>query len=251
METDYRNCKRIFNYNMKIAIIEDEPNEQKLIIKYLSEWADSRKEPTEFSAFPNSESFLFTWEEDKTYGLLVLDIEMGEMNGMELAYRVRAEDSEIPILFVTGYDEYIQAGYDVSALHYLLKPVSKDKLFQVLDNLKRSQPKDLKSLLVTSEDKMRRIPINDILYAEAAGHGSVLHTTHEVIPIRESFGEIEKQAAQTDEMIKCHRAYQVNLRFISAIQNTTIILDNGEMLPVSRSQMKRVQQAFLRFYRKG
>ncbi len=234
---------------MKIAVVDDEENEQKIIIKYISEWAKAKKELVEFSTFESSESFLFSWEEDKDYRLLVLDIEMGEMNGMELAHRVRAEDKDIPIIFVTGYDEYIQYGYDVSALHYLIKPANKDKLFQVLDKLTEVKPEEIKSLVVNSENKMRRIQVNNILYVEAAGHGSVMHTVEEVIPLKESFGEMEKQVTQTDEMIKCHRAYLVNIRFISAFQNTMIILDNGETLPVSRSQVKRVQQEFLRFYK--
>ena len=73
----------------------------------------------------------------------------------------------------------------------------------------------------------------------------------EVISLKESFGEIEKQVIAAGEIIKCHRAYLVNLRFISAIQNSDIILDNSERLPVSRNQMKKVQQEFLKYYKKS
>lgn len=235
---------------MKIAIVEDEINEREIIEKYIREWAEERKELTEFSCFDSSESFLFSWEDDKDYQLLVLDIEMGEMNGLELAKRVRLEDRSIPIMFVTGYDEYMQYGYDVSALHYLIKPVYKERLFQALDKLAESGTEEVKSLILNAENEVRRIPVNNIMYVEADGHGSVMHTVDEVFSLKESLGEIERKVLPLGEVIKCHRAYLVNLRFVSVIQNANLILDNSERLPISRGQMKNVQQGFLRYYKK-
>lgn len=234
---------------MKIAIVDDEINEQEIIAKYIREWAEGRKELVEFACFDSSESFLFSWEDAKDYNLLVLDIEMGEMNGLELAKKVRLEDKGIPIMFVTGYDEYMQYGYDVSALHYLIKPVYKERLFQALNKLIEREAEEVKSLILNSGNEVRRIQVNNILYVEAAGHGSVMHTMDEVIQLKESLGEIERQVLPVGEMMKCHRAYLVNLRFISAIQNSNLILDNSERLPISRNQMKKVQQEFLRYYK--
>jgi len=234
---------------MKIAIVDDETYEQEIIAKYIGEWAESKKELVEFSCFGSSESFLFSWEDTKDYDLLVLDIEMGEINGLELAKRVRDQDKNIPIMFVTGYDEYMQYGYDVSALHYLIKPVNKERLFQALDKLSVNGEEEVKSLIVNSENGISRIQINHVLYVEAAGHSSIMHTVEAVLHLKESLGEMERQVLSTGEMIKCHRAYLVNLRFISAIQNSNLILDNGERLPISRNQMKNVQQQFLRYYK--
>lgn len=236
--------------DMKIAIVDDEVKEQEIISKYIGEWAETAKELVEFVRFDSSESFLFSWEDDKDYTLLVLDIEMGEISGLELAKKIRLEDKEIPIIFVTGYDEYMQYGYDVSALHYLIKPVNKEKLFQVLNKLSE-QEETVKSLILNAENEVRRIQMNQVLYVEAAGHGSILHTTDEVIRLKESFGEIERQVLPMGEAIKCHRAYLVNLRFVSAIQNANLILDNGESLPIARSRMKHMQHEFLRYYRNG
>lgn len=236
---------------MKIAIVDDVAAEQDILKKYIGEWAADKKEIIEFKEFFSSESFLFVWEEDKTFDLLVLDIEMGEMNGFELAKKIRAEGKNIPIMFVTGYDEYMQYGYDVSALHYLLKPVSKDRLGYALDKLKSVLKDEEKSLILNTVDEVKRIPIDEIMYVEAAGHGSILHAIDEVLTLKESLGTIEKQVADSPEIIKCHRAYIVNLRFVSAIKNSDLILDNNEVIPVSRNQMKNVQARFLKFYKKG
>ena len=234
---------------MKIAIVDDEISEQEILAKYIGEWANERKELVEFLCFDSGEEFLFSWEDRKDYSLLILDVKMGEIDGLELARKVRMEDKNIPILFVTGYDEYMQYGYDVSALHYLIKPVNKERLFQALDKLIVNGAEEVKSLIVNSGNGVSRIQINHVLYVEAAGHGSIMHTVEEVLQLKESLGEMERQVLPIGEMIKCHRAYLVNLRFISAIQNSNLILDNGERLPISRNQMKNVQQQFLRYYK--
>lgn len=233
---------------MKIAVVDDEIREREIIARYIGEWAEAKKELVEFFYFDGSEEFLFSWEDVKDYALLVLDIEMGGISGLELAKKIRFEDKRIPIIFVTGYDEYMQYGYDVSALHYLLKPVNKEKLFQALNKLSEKE-ENTKNLILNSEDEVRRIPIANALYIEASGHRSILHTTDEVICLKESFGDMEKRLLPMGEAVKCHRAYLVNLRFVSAIRNANLILDNGENLPISRSQMKNVQHEFLRYYR--
>ena len=108
----------------------------------------------------------------------------------------------------------------------------------------------MKSLILNAENEVRRIPVNNIMYVEADGHGSVMHTVDEVFSLKESLGEIERKVLPLGEVIKCHRAYLVNLRFVSVIQNANLILDNSERLPISRGQMKNVQQGFLRYYKK-
>lgn len=233
---------------MKIAIVDDETKEQEILAKYIREWAGANHELVEFFHFTSSEAFLFSWEGEKDYALLVLDIEMGEISGLELAQRIRIEDKNIPIIFVTGYDEYMQYGYDVSALHYLIKPVQKEKLFQALNKLGERE-ENTKCLIVNAEHEVRRIPIQSVFYVEADGHGCILHAADETIPIRESFGEMEKQLLMTEEAVKCHRAYLVNLRYISAIRGAELILDHGERLPIARSRMKSVQSAFLQYYK--
>lgn len=233
---------------MKIAIVDDEIEEQEILVKYIGEWAKSKKELVEFACFVSSEAFLFSWEDDKDYALLVLDIEMGGISGLELAKKIRLQDEAIPILFVTGYDEYMQYGYDVAALHYLLKPVQKEKLFQVLDKLGEREESQM-SLIVNAGNEVRRVPFSAVFYVEADGHGSILHTANEAVSVRESFGEIERQLLSAEEAVKCHRAYVVNLRYVSAIRGAELLLDHGERLPIARSRMKSVQSAFLRYYK--
>lgn len=233
---------------MRVAIVDDEITQQELLEKYLREWADPQKILLEISRFESAESFWFVWGEDKEYDLILLDIEMGQMNGLELAKIIRAENEQVPIMFITGYDEYMQYGYDVSALHYLIKPVNKAKLFMILDKLREKKVSTEKILLSMAEG-LKSIMQDKIMYAEANGHGCVVHTTSEVITVKDSIGTFEKTVEDRSSFVKCHRAYIVNLQYVSMVLKTDVVLDNDERIPVARNRLKFLQEAFVKFYR--
>lgn len=236
---------------MRIAICDDEQAQQILLQKYLLEWGKEHNIPIETNLFSSGESFLFSWEEDKVYDLLIFDIEMGKMNGMELANEIRRQDEEIPILFITGYDSYMAQGYEVSALHYLLKPVNKEKLFAVLDKLQKNRERNEneEKLLFQTEEGSLSLAVSKIWYVEAYGHQSILYTQDEDYVLKQNISAVEKLLEGKKEFIRCHRSYLVNLLNISAIVKNEIILDNKKRLPVSRNLSKEVNTAFINNYR--
>lgn len=233
---------------LRIAICDDEEVQRKLLKKYLEEWAGGKGIPVEIRLFPSGEGFLFAWEDDRDYVLLVLDIEMGKMNGMELAAAVRRQDEEIPILFVTGYDRYMAQGYEVSALHYLLKPINKEKLFAVLDRLERKGKAEPKLLLQTEEGVLS-LPVSKVWYVEARAHQCVLYTAEEEYVLRSSMGEMVRYLGEYREFVRCHRSYLVNVGHVSAIVKPELVLDDKRRLPVSRSAEKEVNRMFIDFYK--
>lgn len=81
--------------------------------------------------FVSAESLLFCYTEDKLWDILLLDIEIGAMDGVSLAKKIRQENETVQIVFITGFADYISEGYEVSALHYLMKPVKQEELFAV------------------------------------------------------------------------------------------------------------------------
>ena len=126
------------------------------------------------SEYPSAKAFLFAYEEKKCCDILLADIEMDGINGVEMAERVRLEDDSIQIVFITGYPDYMSRGYDVSALHYLLKPLSEEKLSEVLDRaMKNIERKGRRLILstdegdwatpldISNEDPLRTEPANE------------------------------------------------------------------------------------------
>ena len=114
----------------RIAIVDDDQTQSEYLKNIVSFWASENKFSFNVSVFNSAESFLFNGSEQD---ILLLDIEMPGMSGIELAKRIREHNETAPIVFITGYSDYIAEGYDVSALHYLLKPIDKAKLYSVLD----------------------------------------------------------------------------------------------------------------------
>lgn len=233
---------------MRIAICDDEEVQQKLLQKYLEEWASQREITVETEIFSNGESFVFAWEEDKNFDLLILDIEMGRLNGMELADHIRRQDEDIPILFVTGYDNYMAQGYEVAALHYLMKPLSKEKFFEVLDKL-RGKTKQEDKLFFQTEEGVLALPLSKIWYVEARGHQCILYTKEEEHTLHTSISEMAEYLGGYKEIVRSHRSYLVNVQHISAIVKSEAILDDQRRVPVSRSAERGVNQAFIGIFR--
>lgn len=233
---------------MRVAICDDEEVQQQLLENYLKEWAALNEVIIEIKLFQSGEQFLFLWEDDRDYDLLIFDIEMGQLNGMELAMKIREEDNTIPILFVTGYDDYMSQGYEVAALHYLMKPLHKEKFFQVLDKLKKDEKQDLK-LFFRTEKGMIALPLSKIWYIEARAHQCILYTKTEEYILSASISEMAEYLGGHRDFVRCHRSYLVNLQHISVIVKSELTLDDGRKLPVSRNAEKGVNQAFIRLFK--
>ncbi len=104
----------------QFAVCDDRPEDSRLVARLASRWARQAGAEAEIESFPSAEAFLFRYEEKKDFDVLLLDIEMTGMDGVELARTVRRDNEAVQIVFITGYSDYIAEGYEVSALHYLI-----------------------------------------------------------------------------------------------------------------------------------
>ncbi|MCM1048562.1 MAG: LytTR family DNA-binding domain-containing protein [Clostridiales bacterium] len=236
---------------MKIAVCDDDEAQRLLLQKYAKEWAHNNKLTIEVNLFKDGESFWFAWEDDSDYDLLIFDIEMRQLSGVELATNIRKKDEDIPILFVTGYDSYMAQGFEVAALHYLLKPLQKEKLFTVLDKFYRNRKKNEKEekLLFRAEHGPLSLPVSKIWYLEARAHQCILYTEDESYILYAAIGEMVSYLCSRPEFVRCHRSYIVNMQHISAIVKPELILDDKRRLPMSRSAEKEVNRTFIELYK--
>lgn len=116
--------------------------------------------------FTSAESFLFHYAEESDYDILLLDIEMGGLDGVTMAKQLRKSNDTVQIIFITGYSDYISEGYEVAALHYLMKPVKEEKLCSVLDRAAEKISRNEKVLHFEMSGEMVRVPIYQIRYAD-------------------------------------------------------------------------------------
>lgn len=233
---------------MKIAVCDDEQAQRELLERYILEWGENTGRRVQIQPFCSSEQLLFCWDEDRSFDLLVLDIEMRGMSGMELAKKLRREKAKTGIVFVTGFEQYMSEGYEVEALHYLLKPVHREKLFCVLERAAKREAPETKRVFETREG-MISVPLSRIWYAEAQKHTCILRVEEEAYVLPRGIGSIRQELAAEPDFQMCHRSYLVNMRHVAAVAQGELVLDNGERLPVSRGMAAAVNRAFIRCYR--
>ena len=229
---------------LKIAICDDCGEQAEYLAELVRAWAKKVRAATDIRTFPSAEAFLFSYAEEKDYDILLLDVEMPGMSGVELAREVRRENAAVQMVFVTGYYEYFSDGFDVSALHYLIKPANADKLFPVLDRAVQNIGRGQRSVLVETAEETVRIPLAEIMYAEAENVYVCVHTKEGAYRIRQS---LAKFAGQLDDtFFRVHRSYIVGLGHIRRISRTEIILTDGARIPISRGMYPAVHEALIR-----
>lgn len=233
----------------KAAICDDDQTDAGYVEELLTDWAKERGYMVATDWFPSAESFLFHYVENKAYDILLLDIEMGETDGVALAKKVRQEDESVQIVFITGYPDYIGEGYEVAALHYLMKPVDKGKLFMVLDRAVTNLHKGRRAVVLPIDGESVKVPVEEIQYVEAFSHSVSVVTTKGIYEFRKSLSEMEILLGE--DFVRCHRSYLVGLRAMSGLSKQKVTLDSGIELPLSRSASASVHKAFVKYYTGG
>ena len=160
----------------KIAICDDMEEDANYIAAAVHTWAEKENILVNTDTFPSGESFLFQYGEQKDYDILLLDIEMNDINGVELAKIIRNQNDTVQIIFITGFSDFITEGYEVSALHYLMKPVMEEKLFQVLNRAVKKIEKAERSVVFSANGETRRTAVSEIICVEAFAHSCMVTT---------------------------------------------------------------------------
>lgn len=230
---------------LKIAICDDEAGQREYLRDVVTAWAKKNRHGADVREYESAKSFLFDYGEEKDFDILLLDIEMPEINGIELAKTVRAENSTVQIVFVTGYYEYFSDGFDVSALHYLIKPVNEGRLCPVLDKAVSNLAYRQRSVLLSTSEGDVKISIGDIMYLESEGVYVVVHAVNQKYRVRNTLAKLSQQLDGT--FFKVHRSFVVGLKYVKMISRTQITMINGDVLPISRRLYDDVHAALIKY----
>ncbi len=232
---------------IKIVICDDERSQREYLKKLVADWGRLRSYALELKEFDSAEAFLFDYEVDSSADILLLDIQMKRMDGVTMAKSLRLQNRHIQIVFVTGYAEFISEGYEVAALHYLMKPVGAEKLRDVLDRAAAvlSQPK--RSAMFESENGRIRIFTDDVMLAEAFAHEVELTLkTGEKRRVKAGISVVEKTLGSG--FFKCHRSYVAGLKYIRRVSKNSVQLENGVEIPLARGQYAALNDAIIKYF---
>ena len=227
---------------INIAICDDEQSEITYVTDIVRHWARESGHTIGIKHFKSAEAFLFAYEDDRAYDILLLDIQMQAMDGVTLARQVRAGNKEVQIIFITGYMDYIADGYDVEALNYLLKPVTAEKLAAVLDRAVQKLTQSEKALFIQHAGENIRVPLYEIRYLEVLHNHVTIHAGTEY-KLKKTLAALEEELDQN--FFRVGRSFIVNLRYVRRSTKTEVHLADGTIVPLSRGLYTALNRAII------
>lgn len=225
----------------RIAICDDKQEDREYVQQLTARWAQQRGNQVEMTEFCSAEQFLFSCPQPD-FDLLLLDIEMGEMDGVSLAKQVRRTNELMQIVFITGYSDYITEGYEVAALHYLMKPVKEEKLFVVLDRAVERLHKNTKVLTLETSEEMVRVPLYQVSALEVQRNYVTVHARQDYT-VKKSLSELMEQL--DERFFRVGRSAVVNLNDISRVTRSDIYLTDGRSIPLPRGAYDKLNRAII------
>lgn len=226
----------------RIAIVDDNQTDREFLHAQAQSWAAQKGSSLQAELFASAEEFLFHYAEHKDYDILLLDIEMPGMDGVTMARRIRKENETVQIVFITGYSEYISEGYEVAALHYLMKPVNTNKLRQVLDRAADKLQRNERCLTLELSGEVVRLPLYQIRWAEVRQNYLTIHAKADYT-VKMTLSELESRL--DDRFFRAGRSFIINLAEVRSVTRQEVRLSDGTAIPLPRGQYEPLNRAII------
>ena len=226
---------------MRIALVDDCPNDLSIMRQFLAEALDTDSVITEFH---NGEDFLQHWSAD-TFDLIVLDIYMEQLTGIEIARVIRETDPNVCLVFATTSNEFASESYEVNACYYLCKPFLKQQVLAMLDRIGQQNLEVSRTVLLPNGEK---VLLRSIIYADYASHRVTLHCKKdETITLRVPFQEIEQLLCHYSYFYSPCKGIIVNFYEVCGQSGTVFSMSDGSLIPISRRKSADVLCAYSSF----
>lgn len=222
---------------IRIAVCDDE---ERVLHSTLNMLKQYNKEKLAIDCYGSGEELL---QSSLQYDIILLDIDMKELNGIETAKRIREKDREVKLIYITNYSDYSMFAFAVHAFAYLLKPLKKEDLFAQLDEaLIYGLPKDDKELEFSAIEGIVRIKTSQILYFEYMERQVLIHTEKRVWHLRQRIADIDSMMREYG-FVMPHKSFVVNLYAVRSISGYDIILTDGNSIPLSQKKSTEFRRA--------
>lgn len=215
---------------IKIAVCDDEVSVLDQTIKILNNYKNVE---LEIDSYTSGEELLSS---ENRYDIILLDIDMNGMNGIETAKCIRAKDTQVKLIYITNYSDYSIFAFGVHAFAYLLKPVSQAELFAQLDEAcLYGLPKKEHELQFATKEGIIRINTSQILYFEYLERQVIMHTTERLWHLQRRIADIASEMEQYGFTMP-HKSFVVNLFAVKKIEGYDIILVDDSIIPLSQKK---------------
>ena len=239
---------------LQIVLCDDNIDELSNMVQFLNQYRLSKHLNCEYAVFSNGFELVSALEKGKRFDIYCLDIIMPGFTGIDVAKEIRGFDKTAPILFFTSSPEFALESYSVKAINYVLKPISKEKLFFTFDDMLEQikTEKDEDAIIVKSNKGIQKILISNLVFAEVIGRNVLYHLlSGKVIECTESFSSVCDTLLKYGCFIKTHRSYIVNMKYIDTIENHQVTLQTLSSVPVAQGKAKEMKHKYLNYLMEG
>lgn len=229
---------------MRIAVVDDSILDAQRLGGYLTRFG--RETGMELRQIYYSSAGAFLQKYQQNFDLVILDIDMPGINGVDAARQLRRNDGRVVLMFVTNMPQYALCGYEVEAVDYMLKPVSYGdfalKLHKACRYVQRNREERIS---IRTINGICTLAVSEICYVESSLHYLTYHTVAQDYRVRGSMTEAEEQLLPM-QFARCHNSFLVNLRHVRAIEKDDVLVGTAR-LKISRGRRQAFTEQFTRF----
>lgn len=230
---------------MEIAICEDLVEDSNLLRRILQQVAESFKEPLAIECMSSGEALIERLERGKRYDLIVLDIYMEGLNGIEAARSIRKIDAGTELAFLTSSEDFAIQAFDLNALHYLVKPITEEKARVLFNRLYRKKAGTSRFLELEAGREFRRFPLSKIKGILSKDKGTIVQLTDAGERwINCPFWQAEEKLSAEINFVLISRGYILNLDQVSCIDYDVCRMLDGTEMQISRRERSRVKSKY-------
>jgi DNA-binding LytR/AlgR family response regulator len=235
----------------RIAICDDNKSDLLSIVNIINDYKliHSNQPEIEYSSFHSAVDLIAAMENGHQFDLVLLDILMPFLTGMDAAKEIRQFNQDVKIIFSTSSAEYAIESYAVDAYYYAIKPIEKAKLFPLLDKIiSEIEISDGTSILVKNKTILTRIYTKKLEFAEVIGRTILYHLADgTLIEAVGSMSVLEEELLSKSCFIKPHRSYIINLDYIDTLSQREIKMRSLTIVPIAKANYRTVKSAYIAY----
>ena len=216
---------------LSVMICDDLAEERGRIRQFVQQYGWKQGCRLQIEEAASGEELLSRWTPER-WDVILLDIYLPRLSGVEVARRLRCLDDACAIVFVTASQSYGMVGYELGIADYLVKPLTQSTVFDMLDWCVRQHWEALRTLQISSEWEKMEVRLRDIRYIEIQRHTACINLKEKRINTRRGMTELE-EAIDSRNFLRCHRSFLVNLTYVASIQGKDFVMDDGQHVPIS------------------
>jgi len=230
---------------LRIAVCDDYDNDRKMVSEHILSYAGKHLLDIEVEELQSGEALLDSSSQNP-FQMVFLDIYLEGISGVETAFKIREKDENCIIIFVSTSPDFRAEGFEVGAVHYLIKPAAYEGVETALNRCRRLFEEAEKCFEITVERRIVKVRTRDVLYAEVYGKTVLIHTVSGTLKTYTTLSEIAN-LLEGGPFLICHRCYIVNMKFVSELLEADFLLENGEKVPIRKNGRQKIKEEYLQY----